>query len=88
MGVVVAFADALAEDRLERVPAPSRLLHLNGGSPLEMVFAVLTNVLNIDAQGRPLNTAEAWRRAVEMACWLLDRSQPATPFSRQETVLV
>ena len=88
MGVVVAFADALAEDRLEGVPVPSRLLHLNGGSPLEMVFAVLTNVLDIDAQGLPRNTAQAWHRAAEMVSWLLDQAAPSVPFSDEETALV
>ena len=88
MAVVVWFADALARDSLEPVPSPSRLLHLNGGSPLEMVFAVLTTVLDIDAQGRPLNTAQAWRRAAEMAHWLLDRAAPTMPFTAAETVLV
>lgn len=88
MSTVVRFADALATDTLHGVDHASRLLHCNGGSPIEMVFAVLTNVLIINGRGEPQNEDVAWRRASEMAMWLLDHNPPATPFTADETALV
>ena len=65
-------ADALAEDRLERVPAPSRLLHRNGGSPLEMVFAVLANAFNIALTG------DSSRSVIPYVAWLRRRSRQSS----------
>ena len=88
MTVVVDFADALARDRLPECPEASRLLHCNGGSPLEQVFAVLTNVLRVDEDGAPLNAAHARQRAGQMAARLLDDRRPEIAFTRDETELV
>ena len=88
METVISFAGALAEDRLEGVPEPSRLLYYNGGSPLEMVFAVFTNLLEVDLHGQPLRTTYARSRGAEMARWLLERTPPEVPFSQEETSLV
>ena len=88
METVISFADALAEDRLEGVPEPSRLIYCGGGSPLERVFAVFTNLLEVDPHGQPLRPTHARSRAAEMALWLLERTPPAVPFSPEETLLV
>lgn len=53
-----------------------------------MVSAVRTNVLYIDAHGRPLNTLQSWQQAAEMAHGLLDRERTAPPFFCETPVLL
>ncbi|MBX7220752.1 MAG: hypothetical protein K1Y36_12455 [Blastocatellia bacterium] len=58
-------------------------------SRLEIVFAVLGNVLEIDLEGKVTNQEWAFRRAAEMAkTWCLSGYEPAQPFADWETELL
>ncbi|MFE5867207.1 hypothetical protein ACFQ6V_00995 [Streptomyces roseifaciens] len=61
---------------------------LEFGSDLEMVFAIFTNVLEVDEQGRTLNHGEAEYRAAQ---WIRRRCDPGyrvePPFQPWETEL-
>jgi len=72
---VVRFATDLGERRLEpdllgRIPEEDLhgLLVEWGGSPLEMVFTVLLNSMEIDEQGEPVDEQWARRRASVAIC--------------------
>jgi hypothetical protein len=50
-----------------------------GGSPLEKVFAIYTNVLEYDESGRPTNDGWATRRAAQWIRGYLDQDYVVEP---------
>lgn len=49
------------------------------GSPLEQLFAVFTNVLQLGPDGEPVNSGDATRRAAQYLRGYLDRTYEVTP---------
>ena len=92
---VIRFARDLGEGTLE----PSILGHLDyvpsltghghgAGSELEMLFAILGNVLRVDGEGRVTNAAHARLRAAQYVRSLVDADyRPEPKFTAEETAL-
>jgi hypothetical protein len=62
---------------------------MESGSPLEMVFTIFTNVLEVDEAGKVTNEGHARRRAAQ---WIRAYCEPAyevdPPFQDWETELI
>ncbi|WP_080671698.1 DUF7677 family protein [Salinispora cortesiana] len=72
---------------LEGIDYRSSLLQF--GSPLEQVFAIFTNVLDVQPDGSVTNTGEAMYPAVQYVCRYCDPSYIIEPpFEDWETELV
>jgi hypothetical protein len=76
----------LVLDLLDGIDYRSELMTF--GSGLEQVFAIFTNVLDVDEQGRVTNEGDAEYRAAQ---WIRHRRDPAyvvdPPFEEWETEL-
>lgn len=58
------------------------------GTPLEMVYSVFANNLNVDSNGNVLNKEHAISRGMDMIrCCLDDQYKPQVPFEKWELII-